>query len=471
MEWIGRRIDVGPKQYPQSDCRTAEVYPEYGAAAVYPDYGAAAVYPIHSPFTNAMPPCRTIYFGDLPENATIHDILNLIQTGNVEGAKLIKEKRCAFVSFINPADAVAFHKRATAKKTTRLGDQTLKIGWGAPSWNPDSLLKPVQEGATRCLFMGGVDDTYKKEKMMKDLSIFGTIEDFKIIPEKKVAFIHFTHVAAAIKAKSALPLNPEYTNNQLGYGKDRCGKFAASGTLMEWIKQRPPSASDANTVSDTITTGSAVQWSALTAEGRRTIYIGGLGPETTCDRVCNVIRGGALSKIHFMERRRSAFVTFADPTAAEKFMEYARHNDLTIDKRKVKLGWAKKALHLPIEVIKAFKDGACRNVYVGGLDSIVEAMSPEKLMRDFSEYGPVEHVNILREKNCAFVNFMDVMSAVKAVDSVITKPTYATLRIRYGKDRCGMPLPKYKDKDQDKEKDQDNEKDQNKEKEQDRGKD
>lgn len=82
--------------------------------------------------------------------------------------------------------------------------------------------------------------------------------------------------------------------------------------------------------------------------------------------------------------------------------------------------------------------GATRNVYIGNIEDF-ETFSEDRLKRDFGEYGDIELVNFLKEKNCGFVNFTNVSNAIKAIEGVKNKPDYANLRIAHGKDRCANP--------------------------------
>jgi len=86
----------------------------------------------------------------------------------------------------------------------------------------------------------------------------------------------------------------------------------------------------------------------------------------------------------------------------------------------------------------AVHSGATRNVYIGNVEDY-ETFTEERLKRDFGEYGDIELVNFLKEKNCAFVNFMNISNAIKAIDGIKSKPEYANLRIAHGKDRCANP--------------------------------
>jgi len=88
------------------------------------------------------------------------------------------------------------------------------------------------------------------------------------------------------------------------------------------------------------------------------------------------------------------------------------------------------------QVAKAVQNNASRNVYLGNIN---ETITEEKLKQDFSEYGEVELINIVPDKNIAFVNFTDILSAVKAVEGIQNKEDYKTFKVGYGKDRCGNP--------------------------------
>jgi hypothetical protein len=131
-------------------------------------------------------------------------------------------------------------------------------------------------------------------------------------------------------------------------------------------------------------------------------------------------------------------VTFIDPAAALTFFHASSYQGLTLNNRRLKLGWGKNAGPLPPALALAVHAGATRNVYIGNIEDF-ETFSDDKLKRDFGEYGDIELVNFLKEKNCAFVNFTNISNAIKAIEGVKAKPDYANLRIAHGKDRCANP--------------------------------
>jgi len=131
-------------------------------------------------------------------------------------------------------------------------------------------------------------------------------------------------------------------------------------------------------------------------------------------------------------------VAFIDPAASLTFFQVASYQGLTLNNRRLKIGWGKNSGPLPPALALAVHSGATRNVYVGNIEDF-DTFNEDRLKRDFGEYGDIELVNFLKEKNCAFVNFTNISNAIKAIDGVKNKPDYANLRIAHGKDRCANP--------------------------------
>jgi RNA recognition motif-containing protein len=171
--------------------------------------------------------------------------------------------------------------------------------------------------------------------------------------------------------------------------------------------------------------------------GNRTVYLGNIHPETTLEEICNVVRGGILHHIRYIADKHICFVTFVDSNAAVAFYQMSTLQGLMIHNRRLKIGWGKHSGPLPPGIAIAVHAGASRNVYIGNVD--FETFSEEKLRQDFSEYGDIELVNTLREKSCAFVNFTNISSAIKAIDGASQKEELKKLKINFGKDRCGNP--------------------------------
>jgi RNA recognition motif-containing protein len=163
---------------------------------------------------------RTVYVGNLPPgecscsifsfaklsltetcttDASVDELMNLVRFGPVESVRLLPEKSCVFISFLDGATAAAFHADATVKKLTLHG-QELKIGWGKPSTVPSQVVQAIALAkATRNVYLGGLDDSLTESELRDDLCRFGPIDQVKIVRDKGIGFVHFLSIGAAMK--------------------------------------------------------------------------------------------------------------------------------------------------------------------------------------------------------------------------------------------------------------------------------
>ena len=142
---------------------------------------------------------RTVYIGNLPADASVDELLNLVHFGPIEAVRVLPEKSCVFISFLDGATAAAFHADATVKKLSLHG-QELKIGWGKPSPVPSQVLLSItQSNASRNVYLGGLDENMTEEQLRDDLSRFGLIDQVKIVRDKNIGFVHFLSISTATK--------------------------------------------------------------------------------------------------------------------------------------------------------------------------------------------------------------------------------------------------------------------------------
>jgi RNA recognition motif-containing protein len=394
---------------------------------------------------------RTVYIGNLPSDASVDELLNLVHFGPIENVRVLPEKSCVFVSFLDSATAAAFHADATVKKLALHG-QELKIGWGKPSPVPSQVMLSIsQSNASRNVYLGGLPEDMTEEQLRDDMSRFGLIDQVKIVRDKNIGFVHFLSISTATKVVATLPTEAAWAGRRVNYGKDRCAyipksqqaaaaaaQVAAAQSLVAQSAAAqlatPLSAAFTGFPSDLNSPASAMLAQSL----NRTVYLGNIHPETTTEDLCNAIRGGMLQSIRYMQDKHIAFVTFIDPAAAFSFYQVSTFQGLTLNNRRLKIGWGKNSGPLQPAVALAVHGGATRNVYVGNIEDF-EVYNEEKLKRDFGEYGDIELVNFLKEKNCSFINFTNISNALKAIEGIKGKPDYANLRIAHGKDRCANP--------------------------------
>ncbi|KAJ2918524.1 hypothetical protein MD484_g1869, partial [Candolleomyces efflorescens] len=433
-------------------------FPYNGQMAANFNQAAAAAYnPVLSAAMGASGNAtgRTVYVGNLPATASVDELLNLVHFGPLESIRVLPEKSCVFLSFLDGQTAAAFHADATVKKLSLHG-QELKIGWGKPSPVPAQVALAIsQSNASRNVYIGGLDENMTEEQLRDELSRFGLIDQVKIVRDKNIGFVHFLSISVATKVVNTLPTEPAWAGKRINFGKDRCAYIPKSQQVAAQQAQAAAAQSLVAQSSMGQPAGFAPFGGYVAAPGfgvdmmgnglgggvqglNRTVYLGNIHPETTTEDLCNAIRGGVLQSIRYMQDKHIAFVTFIDPAAAYTFFQVASYQGLTLNNRRLKVGWGKNAGPLPPSLALSVHSGATRNVYIGNIEDF-EVFSEEKLKRDFGEYGDIELVNFLKEKNCAFVNFTNISNAIKAIDGIKNKPEYANLRIAHGKDRCANP--------------------------------
>jgi RNA recognition motif-containing protein len=393
---------------------------------------------------------RTVYLGNIPAETSAEEILNHVRSGQIESVRLLPDKNCAFISFLDSSSATHFHSDAILKKLAIKGND-IKVGWGKPSQVPTSVALAVQQsGASRNVYLGNLPEETVEDNLREELGKFGPIDTVKIVKEKAIGFVHFLSISNAMKAVTQLPQEPQWqAPKRVFYGKDRCAYVSKTQqqNAAQFLGIAPGYAHVLNSADRDLISNALAQQSVAAAAvattaggvnnlGNRTIYLGNIHPETTIEEICNVVRGGLLHHIRYIPDKHICFVTFIDPTSAASFYALSNLQGLMIHNRRLKIGWGKHSGPLPPAIALAVSGGASRNVYIGNLD---EAWTEERLRQDFSEYGEIELVNTLREKSCAFVNFANIANAIKAIEGMRNREEYRRFKINFGKDRCGNP--------------------------------
>lgn len=112
----------------------------------------------------------------------------------------------------------------------------------------------------------------------------------------------------------------------------------------------------------------------------------------------------------------------------------ATYQGLTLNNRRLKVGWGKNSGPLTPAMALAVHSGATRNVYVGGIEDF-ETFNEEKLKRDFGEYGDIELVNYLKEKYVPFSRSRDPVMLIRRVSQELCLRQLHKHRQRHQGDR------------------------------------
>ncbi len=178
----------------------------------------------------------------------------------------------------------------------------------------------------------------------------------------------------------------------------------------------------------------------------RTVYLGNVPPSVAANPSLLLDRihaGGGIEKIRIFPEKHCVFVSFLSPLSAQLFYKDACLNKLSVDGSDIRIGWAKEDANnsaLPPSVSMAIhRDKASRNVYLGNLPS---STTKDQLYQDFKSFGEIDTVRYIPSKSIAFVHFLSILSAIRAVQQVPLDPKYSnTIKIYYGKDRCESLTP------------------------------
>lgn len=368
---------------------------------------------------------NTIWLGNIPEGTTPRDLLNLVTTGAIESVKIPPGKKFAFVSFVDPRAAQAFYQQCLLAKPV-IRDTPLEFNWAKGANIKDHIRDAIRLGATRVVYLGALPETMTEDKLKTQVSIYGEIDRVDFVAKKRIAFVHYTSIQAAMNCVKGLAENPEWLSQRINYSTDPCDgwskyeKMAANTNYIAGAMD-PTNAGNGN--------GSLDQQH----QQQYTLYLGNVPSGVMTTDICNSVRGGNLYEIRRLPEKNACFLTFMDPESASRVFAYYQKHDLIVRSNKIRVAWGTKS-SVPSNITLARQVGATRNVYIGGYEGDVDE---EKIHKDFGEFGEIELVNQLKEKKCVFVNFTSVKAAMKAVSMIRTHKDYKNFRISYGKDRCG----------------------------------
>lgn len=266
-------------------------YPKFNNGQYSPTFSTLFYDPIHS--QSGIIDNRTIYLGNLHQNTTAEDICNVIRGGMLQNVRMFKNKRAAFITFIDPLAAKDFIARSFQNSIV-IHNTHVNVGWGreSPELNPIVKKAIENDGASRNLYLGinpeletdqdydlvplteaelrkkksnetvdgTLDNLHKKiyhcipdeDTLRRDFSVFGKIEQINFFKNGACAFINFHNIESCIQAvesfnniddKESLQalhksLDDKYVKLLVNYGKDRCANPPKSKTVRKSDKRK-----------------------------------------------------------------------------------------------------------------------------------------------------------------------------------------------------------------------------------------
>lgn len=217
---------------------TNELSNRAAAYLVAPNSQGRAVSPKAEASNNSQiqTPTRSLWIGNLDSSVTSEQLIHVFAPyGAIESLRLLPEKECGFVNFVDQADAI----RAKDDVLNRLGGnigmpngQTVRIGFGkadsapvAPAkgttvtssgaTSPNNIGKSsspgmtgldaqLQSTPTRALWIGSIPSTTTPATILSVFSPYGPIESARVLTHKNCGFINFERLDDAVRARKAL---------------------------------------------------------------------------------------------------------------------------------------------------------------------------------------------------------------------------------------------------------------------------
>lgn len=318
------------------------------------NYGPAAAAAAAAAANNVVG--RTVYVGNLPSDASVDELLNLVRFGPIEEVKIYAERPSVFISFLDGSTAAAFHADASVKGIALHGQQ-LRIGWGKASYVPKWIRRAVMErDATRNIYLGNLPPHFNEQDLRDACQQFGPIDQVKVVRDKNCGFVHFLSIATAMKvgwgrgqlvarcadtrpsskfpsfpsgrtARSASARSVEWEVYNCADSQDRCAYVpkAQKGAVAEaqaqanmalaaqhWRSMGSPMIPPFSPMTPGFVGfgspqsgfGSPMLPSAFGQAdpnfGNRNVYLGNVHPDTTYEELLNHIRGGLVWQVRII---------------------------------------------------------------------------------------------------------------------------------------------------------------------------
>ncbi|PWN21418.1 hypothetical protein BCV69DRAFT_169722 [Microstroma glucosiphilum] len=219
-----------------------------------------AVHQATSRSHNHQQPTRSLWIGNLDVSTTGQELMQAFAPyGAIESLRLLPEKECGFVNYVETADAVraredVLHRLGGKIKPNGTGPNgTVRIGFGKIDSAPDSTahgnsgvtsprggkFRPISpsDGAsltpgggerdeslpTRALWIGSIPSTTTPATLLSIFQPYGPIESARVLTHKNCGFINFERVDDAVRARKMLNgrdvLGAEVGSVRVGFAK------------------------------------------------------------------------------------------------------------------------------------------------------------------------------------------------------------------------------------------------------------
>ncbi|PAV24302.1 pumilio rrm domain-containing [Pyrrhoderma noxium] len=184
-------------------------------------------------------PTRSLWIGNLDNSVTSEQLIHVFAPyGAIESLRLLPEKECGFVNFVDQEDAIRAKDDVLNRLQGQIGmqnGQAVRIGFGKAESAPVAPAKGAQSSGsgptnaatpkgvtnsssgglsgiesqlqstpTRALWIGSIPSATTPATILSVFSPYGPIESARVLTHKNCGFINFERLDDAVRARKAL---------------------------------------------------------------------------------------------------------------------------------------------------------------------------------------------------------------------------------------------------------------------------
>lgn len=170
----------------------------------------------------------------------------------------------------------------------------------------------------------------------------------------------------------------------------------------------------------------------------RSVVLEGLPKSASLLDVTKVIRGGMVLNLFLRRQHGTAHVAFVEPEAAERFIIYAKKNEIVIKGKAVKVSWDDRQYYMLDGLARCiYQEGATRNLVIRFLKPGIT----EKIIRDDLEHiHTLEVIDLQLRDGHAWISLNSIKQALTARSCMLSRLRYKNHRIEFWPDECASPL-------------------------------
>lgn len=178
---------------------------------------------------------RTLYLGNTPSDVSPAEILGLVKGGEIFSMKTLRDKKCAFVTFIDHLSAAVFLEYTNFFPMVVRGAR-LRVGWGKSSILPVHVPLLCFAGATRNLVIGSIDRSIPAERIEGDAEKYGEIEKKALLRDQGALHVNYCNLLECHNAYLGFKKDPFYGRCTVSFGRDVCASTSAQELMFEMQK-------------------------------------------------------------------------------------------------------------------------------------------------------------------------------------------------------------------------------------------